>query len=145
MLFVIQRVNFSIWFNLIFGFRKTFIIQRNTYLKKFLVNLVDVIRWLFYFIPIFIQFQLKSWITWVISFTYIWILLHEFFTKFFLSNTRLKLAKNEAKAKQHPEAELLLIWKLFTFFIHVIIQNKNNSEQETLRVVTIAMICSTLV
>ena len=26
----------------------------------------------------------------------------------FVSNARLKLAKNQAKAKQHPEAELLL-------------------------------------
>ena len=26
----------------------------------------------------------------------------------FISNARLKLAKNQAKAKQHPEAELLL-------------------------------------
>ena len=31
----------------------------------------------------------------------------------------LKLAKNQANAKQHPEVELLL---LFTFFIPVIIQ-----------------------
>ena len=31
----------------------------------------------------------------------------------------LKLAKNQANAKQHPEIELLL---LFTFFIPVIIQ-----------------------
>ena len=29
-------------------------------------------------------------------------------TRFFISNTRLKLAKNQTKAKQHPEAELLL-------------------------------------
>ena len=35
--------------------------------------------------------------------------LHAFFiSNTFISNTRLKLAKNQAKAKQHPEAELLL-------------------------------------
>ena len=27
---------------------------------------------------------------------------------FFISNTRLKLAKNQAKTKQHPEAKFLL-------------------------------------
>ena len=31
-----------------------------------------------------------------------------FISNIFISNTRLKLAKNKAKAKQHPEAELLL-------------------------------------
>ena len=46
---------------------------------------------------------------------------------FFISNTsssnaRLKLARNQANAKQHPEAELLALKKLFAFFIHVIIQ-----------------------
>ena len=30
------------------------------------------------------------------------------YTLFFISNTRLKVAKNQAKAKQYPEAELLL-------------------------------------
>ena len=36
-------------------------------------------------------------------------LLHAFFMSYtFVSNTRLKLAKNQANAKQHPEAELLL-------------------------------------
>ena len=34
----------------------------------------------------------------------------------------MKLAKNQANAKQHPEAELWLLEKLFTFFIRVIIQ-----------------------
>ena len=35
--------------------------------------------------------------------------LHTFFiSNTFISNARLKLAKNQAKAKQHPEAELLL-------------------------------------
>ena len=37
----------------------------------------------------------------------------------FLSNARLKLAKNQSNAMQHPEVELLL---LFTFFVHVIIK-----------------------
>ena len=32
-----------------------------------------------------------------------------FISNTFINNTRLKLAKNQAKAKQHPEAELLLI------------------------------------
>ena len=31
---------------------------------------------------------------------------------------------NQAKAKKYPEAELLAIYKLYTFFIHVIIQNE---------------------
>ena len=45
----------------------------------------------------------------------------------------LKLTKNQAYAKQHPEVELLL---LFTFFIHVIIQKivghilKNKKESK---------------
>ena len=34
----------------------------------------------------------------------------------------LKLAKNQAKTKQHSEAETFAIWKLFALFIHVIIQ-----------------------
>ena len=35
--------------------------------------------------------------------------IHAFFISiFFTSNTRLKLTKNQANAKQHPEAELLL-------------------------------------
>ena len=34
--------------------------------------------------------------------------IHPFFiSNFFISNTMLKMAKNEAKAKQQPEAELL--------------------------------------
>ena len=32
-----------------------------------------------------------------------------FISNTFISNTRLKLAKNEANAKEDPEAELLLI------------------------------------
>ena len=39
----------------------------------------------------------------------------------FISNATLKLAKNETKARQHPEAELLL-FENFTFFIYAIIQ-----------------------
>ena len=40
-----------------------------------------------------------------------------------MSNARLKLAKNQAKAKQHPEPDLLLFeMYIFTFFIDVIIQ-----------------------
>ena len=31
-----------------------------------------------------------------------------YFTRFFISNTKLKLAKNQVEAKQHPEAKLLL-------------------------------------
>ena len=31
-----------------------------------------------------------------------------FISNIFISNARLKLAKNQAKAKQHPQAELLL-------------------------------------
>ena len=42
-------------------------------------------------------------------------------TRFFMSNNRLKSAKNQAKAKQHPQ--LLIFDWLFAFFIHVIIQN----------------------
>ena len=30
------------------------------------------------------------------------------YTLFYIINTRLKLAKNQAKAKQHPEAEFFL-------------------------------------
>ena len=39
----------------------------------------------------------------------------------FISNTRLKLAKNQAEAKQQPEAELLLIdiW----LFTHVVLRD----------------------
>ena len=40
------------------------------------------------------------------------------YTFFFISNS-LKLAKNQARTKQHPEAEL---WLFFAFFIYVIIQ-----------------------
>ena len=42
-----------------------------------------------------------------------------FINNSFISNARLKLAKNQAKVKQHPEAELF-IWKLFASLIHVI-------------------------
>ena len=37
---------------------------------------------------------------------------HDFFHKqHFISNAKLKLAKNQPNAKQHPEVELLLSWK----------------------------------
>ena len=45
-----------------------------------------------------------------------------FYKQHFISNTRLKLAKNQAKAKQHPEAEVLLFENYSLSFIHVIIQ-----------------------
>ena len=44
-----------------------------------------------------------------------------FITNTFISNLRLKWVKNQAKAKQHPEAELLQFEKC-SFFIHVIIE-----------------------
>ena len=44
----------------------------------------------------------------------------------FISNARLKLAKNQAKTKQHPEAELLLFenYLLFSFTL----SSKNNKK-----------------
>ena len=50
-------------------------------------------------------------------------LLHVFISKTFISNTRLRLAKNQAKAKQHPEAELLL-FKNYT--LHPFTLSKTN-------------------
>ena len=41
-----------------------------------------------------------------------------FISNAFISDTRLKLVKNQANAKQHPETELLLIEN----YSHVIIQ-----------------------
>ena len=35
-------------------------------------------------------------------------LLHNYIRNTFISNARMKLAKHQANAKQHPEAELLL-------------------------------------
>ena len=35
--------------------------------------------------------------------------IHAFLFTYFISNARLKFAKNQANAKQHPEAELLLL------------------------------------
>ena len=49
-----------------------------------------------------------------------------FKSKRFISKVRLKLVKNQANAKQHPEAELLLL-KLFTFFISSTFSTKNNT------------------
>ena len=37
-------------------------------------------------------------------------------------NVRLKLTKNQANAKQHPEDEYLVL-ENYSFFIHVVIQN----------------------
>ena len=51
--------------------------------------------------------------------------LHAFFiSNTFISNVRLKLAKNQANAKQQPEAELLLL----EFFSHSssTLSSKNN-------------------
>ena len=51
--------------------------------------------------------------------------LHAFFiSSTFISNVRLKLAKNQGNAKQQPEAELLL----FEFFSHssFTLSSKNN-------------------
>ena len=39
-----------------------------------------------------------------------------FINNTFISNARLKLAKNQANAKQHPEAELLLFENYSLFF-----------------------------
>ena len=48
--------------------------------------------------------------------------LHPFFIrKTFINNTRLKLAKNQAKASQHPEAELLSFENYFDYLINDII------------------------
>ena len=44
-----------------------------------------------------------------------------FLSNTFISNSSLKLAKNQAKAKQHPKAELSL-FKNYLLFIHVINQ-----------------------
>ena len=46
-----------------------------------------------------------------------------FVSNIFISTIRLKLAKHQAKAKQHLQAELLL-FEIFGFFIHVIIQKQ---------------------
>ena len=47
----------------------------------------------------------------------------------FTSNTRLKLVKNQAKAKQHPEAKLLLFenYSLSSSML----SSKNNMRQKT--------------
>ena len=53
-------------------------------------------------------------------FSGLYFLEHAFFiSNTFISNARLKLAKNQAKVNQQPEDELLL---LEHFFIHVTIQ-----------------------
>ena len=45
-----------------------------------------------------------------------------FISNTFISNARLKLAKNQANAKQQPEDKFYLLENVFTFYIHVIIQ-----------------------
>ena len=49
-------------------------------------------------------------------------LLFNSITRFFISNTMLKLAKNQAKFKQHPEPELLLT-ENYSFSSHFVIRN----------------------
>ena len=45
--------------------------------------------------------------------------IHAFFiSDTFISNARLKLAKNKVNARQHPRGWTFDIWKFFTFFIH---------------------------
>ena len=44
-----------------------------------------------------------------------------FINNTFISNARLKVANNQANAKQHPEAELLL-FENYSFFIHFIVR-----------------------
>ena len=61
--------------------------------------------------------------------------LHAFFiSNTFRSNARLKLAKNEAKAEQQPEAELLTNMSKKQVFmcqwIYMIICNENKNDNE---------------
>ena len=52
-----------------------------------------------------------------------WVILHAFLkSNTFISNTKLKLAKKQAKAKQNHFGLTFSIWKLFNFFVHAIIQ-----------------------
>ena len=56
----------------------------------------------------------------VVSYRFKFYAVHAFLAgNTFISNARLKLAKNQSNAKQHPKVELLL---LFTLFVHVVIQ-----------------------
>ena len=52
-----------------------------------------------------------------------------FISNSFISNARLKLAKNQANAKQHPQAELLLFGK----YSHSssMLSSKNNRKYST--------------
>ena len=54
---------------------------------------------------------------------------HAFFiSNTFISKARLKLAKNQANAKHHPEAELLLFQNYsHSFIIQIIFYSQNNS------------------
>ena len=63
-------------------------------------------------------------------------LLHSFFIRnSFISNARLKLAKNQANAKQHPEAELVLLENhpysssMLSTKIMVVILNNNQKKK----------------
>ena len=55
----------------------------------------------------------------VVSYRFNFYVVNAFLSNVFISNTRLKLATNQAYDKLYPEVELLL---LFTFFIYLIIQ-----------------------
>ena len=48
----------------------------------------------------------------------------------FISNARLKLAKNQAKAKQHPEAELLLFENYLFSLSKLSYKNKRRYSQK---------------
>ena len=51
--------------------------------------------------------------------------IHAFFIRnTFISNVRLRLAKNQANAKQHPQAELLL-FENYSYFSSML-SSKNN-------------------
>ena len=47
-----------------------------------------------------------------------------FISNTFISKTRLKFIKNQAKAKQHPEAQLFILREPLAFFVLVIIQRE---------------------
>ena len=60
--------------------------------------------------PISFQLQLLWWTLWTFFKQIFKIYLHAFFiSNSFISIARLKLAKNQASVKQHPEAELLAL------------------------------------
>ena len=54
------------------------------------------------------------------------------YTKFFLiSNARMKLAKNQPNAKQHPEAELLLLQNYSHSLFPLSFKKKNKKQKKT--------------